>query len=80
MELMEEAAQVAIYTSQLNSLDTTQALLKTFAWVDPPEESTFCSKLPHHKPEQQLGSKVHENEQPAIKISSGEGLNCFCSQ
>lgn len=75
-----EAAEVAIYSSQLNSVDTTQALLKTFAWVDPPEESTFCSKLPHPKPEQQLGSKVHENEHRAIKITPGVGLNYFCSQ
>uniref|UniRef100_A0A671Y4F1 PAS domain-containing serine/threonine-protein kinase n=1 Tax=Sparus aurata TaxID=8175 RepID=A0A671Y4F1_SPAAU len=40
-ELMEEAAQVAPCSSQLDSADTTQALLKTFAWVEPPEENTY---------------------------------------
>ncbi|XP_032387453.1 PAS domain-containing serine/threonine-protein kinase isoform X1 [Etheostoma spectabile] len=41
-ELMEEAAQVAFCTSQLDIADTTQAFLKTFAWVEPPEGETYC--------------------------------------
>ncbi|KAG7214724.1 hypothetical protein INR49_010616 [Caranx melampygus] len=71
-ELMEEAAQVAPCSSQLDSEDTTQALLKTFAWVEAPEEGTFlCQVLPeppHHKPEQQLHSKGQKNNYPAIGI------------
>lgn len=68
---MEAAAQVALCSSQLDSADTTQALLKTFAWVEHPEEDTFClvpSEPPRHNREQQLGSKFHKNGQPAIKI------------
>ncbi|KAF1383914.1 hypothetical protein PFLUV_G00136780 [Perca fluviatilis] len=70
-ELMEEAARVALCTSQLDGADTTQALLKTFAWVQPSEEETYClvsTEPPHHNREQQLASKVHENNQPAINI------------
>lgn len=80
-ELMEEAARVALCSSQPNGVDSTQALLKTFAWVEPPEENTFCmvpSVPPHHNRERQLGSKVHENGQPAIEIIPGMWLNC-CS-
>ncbi|XP_042353798.1 PAS domain-containing serine/threonine-protein kinase [Plectropomus leopardus] len=71
IELMEQAAQVAPCVSQLDSADTTQALLKTFAWVEPPEEETYClvpDEPSHHNQEQQLGSKVHKNNQPTIKI------------
>lgn len=81
---MEEAARVAVCSSQLDSADTTQALLKTFAWVEPPEEDTFClvpAKTPHHKGSQQLGNKVYANNQPAIEIIPGMmQLNCcsFC--
>ncbi|KAE8290978.1 PAS domain-containing serine/threonine-protein kinase [Larimichthys crocea] len=70
-ELMTEAARVAFSHSQLDSADTTQALLRTFAWVEPPDEDTFClvsTGSPHHNQEQQLTSRVHENDQPAIKI------------
>lgn len=76
---MEEAARVALCSSQPNGVDSTQALLKTFAWVEPPEENTFCtvpSVPPHHNRERQLGSKVHENGQPAIEIIPGMWLNC----
>ncbi|XP_044074602.1 PAS domain-containing serine/threonine-protein kinase [Siniperca chuatsi] len=71
-EIMEEAAQVALCSSQLDSADITQALLKTFAWVEPPEEDTFCplpTEPPPHNRDQQHGSKVHKNNQPAIKIN-----------
>ncbi|XP_040911348.1 PAS domain-containing serine/threonine-protein kinase isoform X2 [Toxotes jaculatrix] len=70
-ELMEEAAQVAPFSSQLDSGDTTQALLKTFAWVEPPEEDTCCQVLAepqHHNPDQQLCNGAQENNQPAIEI------------
>nr|XP_046263668.1 PAS domain-containing serine/threonine-protein kinase [Scatophagus argus]XP_046263669.1 PAS domain-containing serine/threonine-protein kinase [Scatophagus argus] len=68
-ELLEEAAQVALCHSKLDSADTTQALLKTFALVEPPEERTCClfpTVRPQHS--QQLSSEVHENRQPAIKV------------
>lgn len=71
---MEEAAQVALCRSQLNSVDSTQALLKAFAWVEPPDENTFCmvpTVPPHHNREQQVITKVHENDQPAINIIPG---------
>ncbi|XP_038574117.1 PAS domain-containing serine/threonine-protein kinase isoform X2 [Micropterus salmoides] len=63
-ELMEEAAQVALCSSQTDSTDSTQALLKTFAWVEPPEEDTFCpdpAEPPHHNREQQLGNTPSQN-------------------
>uniref|UniRef100_UPI0037E833C0 PAS domain-containing serine/threonine-protein kinase n=1 Tax=Semicossyphus pulcher TaxID=241346 RepID=UPI0037E833C0 len=62
-ELLEQAAQMAPCSSQLGSADTTQALLKTFTWVIPPEEDTFClvSKPPHNNREQQLGYTPSQN-------------------
>ncbi|KAM3603762.1 uncharacterized protein V6R79_001706 [Siganus canaliculatus] len=41
-ELMDEAAHVALCCSQPDGADSTQALLKTFAWVDHPQEDTSC--------------------------------------
>ncbi|XP_059201242.1 PAS domain-containing serine/threonine-protein kinase [Centropristis striata] len=70
-ELMEEAAQVAPCATQLDSADTTQALLKTFAWVDPPEEETYCmvpAEPLHHNQEQPLGSRVDKKNPSAINI------------
>ncbi|XP_029309468.1 PAS domain-containing serine/threonine-protein kinase isoform X2 [Cottoperca gobio] len=71
-ELMEEAAMVALCTSQLDSGDTTQALLKTFVMVlEPAEEETYClvpTEPPHHNREQQLDRKAHKINQPAIKL------------
>ncbi|KAK5859909.1 hypothetical protein PBY51_021426 [Eleginops maclovinus] len=64
-ELMEEAAQVALCSSQQDVNDTTEALLKTFAWLEPPEETTYClvpTDPPHHNPE------VQRNNHPAIKV------------
>ncbi|XP_042284787.1 PAS domain-containing serine/threonine-protein kinase isoform X1 [Thunnus maccoyii] len=72
-ELMEEAAQVAPCSSHLDSADNTQALLKTFAWVEPPGEDTCClapTELPHHIQEQQLGSEVEKNNHPVIEVIS----------
>ncbi|XP_029931171.1 PAS domain-containing serine/threonine-protein kinase isoform X2 [Myripristis murdjan] len=60
-ELMEAAAQVAPCCSQLDSADTTQALLQTFLLVEPPDEDTCCpapTRPSHHNPECQLGSAV----------------------
>ncbi|XP_071348850.1 PAS domain-containing serine/threonine-protein kinase [Trachinotus anak] len=72
MGLMEEAAQVAPCSGQLDSADTTEALLKTFAWVEPPEDGTFLCRIlpepPHHNLEQQLHSGVQKNNDPAIVI------------
>lgn len=79
-ELLDEAARVAPCSRQLNGVDSTQALLKTFTWVDPPDENTFCmvpTVPPHHNQEQQLGRRVREN-QPAIKIIPGMRIH-FCN-
>ncbi|XP_071394924.1 PAS domain-containing serine/threonine-protein kinase [Centroberyx affinis] len=59
-ELLEAAAEVALSCSQLDSADTTQALLQTFALVEPPEGDTCCldsTEPPHHNPEWQLGNE-----------------------
>ncbi|XP_054483178.1 PAS domain-containing serine/threonine-protein kinase [Anoplopoma fimbria] len=72
-ELMEEAAQVALCASQLDGADSTQALLKTFALVEPPEDETYCLVTtipPHPNQDQQLGGEVHRNNQPATRIIS----------
>lgn len=74
-ELMEEAAQVAPCSGHLDSADTTQALLKTFAWVEPPDEDTCClaptEPPPHHIQEQQLGNEVQKNNDPVIEVIRG---------
>ncbi|AWP04154.1 putative PAS domain-containing serine/threonine-protein kinase [Scophthalmus maximus] len=70
-ELMEEAARVAPCSSHLDCADSTQALLKTYAWVEPPEEGTYCPvvlELPHHNGDQQFCNGVQKNDQPAIAV------------
>ncbi|XP_062285224.1 PAS domain-containing serine/threonine-protein kinase [Scomber scombrus] len=70
-ELMEEAAQVAPCSAHLDSADTTEALLKTFAWVDPPDEDTCCLTLaepPQHFREQQLGNTPTKNGHAVVKV------------
>lgn len=77
---MEEAAQVALCNNQLTSLDSTAALLKTFALAEPGEENTFCTiptVLSHCHREQQLDNEVHQNGQPAVKTIAGICLS-FC--
>ncbi|XP_008279427.1 PAS domain-containing serine/threonine-protein kinase [Stegastes partitus] len=72
-ELMEEAAQVAPCSSQLDSADTTQALLQTFAWVEPPGEDTCCLVLPEpspHNRRQQLANGVQKNGASGIQVIS----------
>lgn len=68
---MKEAAQIVPPMSQLDSGDSTQALLKTFAWVDIPEEDTFIPG-PNNQAtplqEQQLSSEVSP---PAAMIIPG---------
>ena len=75
---MDEAAQVALCTSQQDSKDTTQALLKTFALVEPPEEETYFlvpTEPPHR--EQPHSSEVQKNNHPVIKGVRGMmWLNC----
>ncbi|XP_035810197.2 PAS domain-containing serine/threonine-protein kinase isoform X2 [Amphiprion ocellaris] len=69
-ELMEEAAQVVSCSSQLDSAGSTQALLKTFAWVEPPGEDTCCLVPPEpspHNREQQLTDGVQKNDGPGIQ-------------
>lgn len=79
-ELMEEAARVALCSNKLTSVDSTAALLKTFALAEPGEENTFCMipTVPSHcHKEQQLDNEVHQNGQPAIKTIPGICLS-FC--
>ncbi|XP_060900547.1 PAS domain-containing serine/threonine-protein kinase isoform X1 [Labrus mixtus] len=74
-ELLEQAAQVAPCSSQPDGADNTQALLKTFTWVDPPEDITFCllsSKLPLHNQEQKLRGTPCQNGQV---VGRGCGLS-----
>lgn len=68
-ELMEEAARAALGTNQLDGADSTQALLQTFALVEPPEDETYClvtTGPPHHNKDRRHGGEV----QPAIGIIS----------
>ncbi|KAM7379262.1 hypothetical protein PAMP_004827 [Pampus punctatissimus] len=70
-ELLEEAAQVALCSGHLDSADTTQALLKTYAWVEPPDEDTYCldpNESPHHIQEQQPGNEVQKNDHLVIEV------------
>ncbi|XP_047446412.1 PAS domain-containing serine/threonine-protein kinase isoform X2 [Mugil cephalus] len=70
-ELMEEAAQVAPCCSQLDSADTTQALLKTFAWVEPPDEDTCClipTEASLHYGEQQPRNEARDDNEAAAEI------------
>ncbi|XP_034412168.1 PAS domain-containing serine/threonine-protein kinase [Cyclopterus lumpus] len=72
-ELMEEAVQAALCTSQLDGADSTQALLQPFALVEPPGDETYClvtTGPPHHNQDQQPGGEVHRNNQPATGIIS----------
>ncbi|XP_031710858.1 PAS domain-containing serine/threonine-protein kinase [Anarrhichthys ocellatus] len=74
-ELMgEAAARVTLCTSRLDGADSTEALLRTFALVEPPQNETYClvpSGPPHqNQDQQQLGDEVHRNNQPAIRIIS----------
>ncbi|TWW73255.1 PAS domain-containing serine/threonine-protein kinase isoform X1 [Takifugu flavidus] len=67
-ELMKEAGQVALCSSDVSSTENTQALLKTFAWVEAPGENTFCTVTspPEHK--HQLGCKAAGSAQPLINV------------
>ncbi|KAF7222677.1 PAS domain-containing serine/threonine-protein kinase isoform X1 [Nothobranchius furzeri] len=70
-ELIEEAVRAAPCCSQLDCADNTQALLKTFAWVEPPDEDTCClvpTEPSHHNGEEHLGNVAPENNAPAIRI------------
>lgn len=68
-ELMEEAARVALCSNQLTSMDTTAALLKTSPLARPDENTSFT--VPTVLSEQQQVSKVHGNEQPAMRVNPG---------
>ncbi|XP_068557800.1 PAS domain-containing serine/threonine-protein kinase [Cebidichthys violaceus] len=70
-ELMEEAARVALCTSQLDGADSTEALLKTFSLVEPPEDETYCpvpSGPPHRNRDQQQQQQQLGGE--AVRIIS----------
>lgn len=68
-ELMEEAARVALCSNQLISMDSTDALLQTCSLAKPEENTSFT--VPTVVSEQQLDSKIQDNEQPDIKVIPG---------
>ncbi|XP_058506941.1 PAS domain-containing serine/threonine-protein kinase isoform X1 [Solea solea] len=68
-ELMEEAAQVAPFCSQLDSADTTQSLLKTFEWVEPPGDDTYCPVVYEPPPQLNLKKQAQKKNKPAIEIN-----------
>ncbi|XP_074545650.1 PAS domain-containing serine/threonine-protein kinase [Halichoeres trimaculatus] len=72
-ELLEQAAQVAPCSGQLDSPDTTQALLKTFTWVEPPENDTFSvvSTNEQHSSQKQQPAGERRSTPPAIRIIPG---------
>lgn len=68
---MEEAAQVAPCSSELASADNTEALLQTFALVNPLGEDTFCvvsTKIKCIKKQKQNCNTAQR------KTSEGDGL------
>lgn len=65
---MKEAAQVALCSSDINSDENTQALLKTFAWVEAPGENTFCTVISSPEHRQRLGHKADGHDQPLINV------------
>ncbi|KAM8850242.1 PAS domain-containing serine/threonine-protein kinase isoform 1-T2 [Spinachia spinachia] len=72
-ELMEEAAQVVLCTGQLDVADTTEALLKTFALVEPPDDENYClvaTGPPHRNRDQQLGKDVYRSKPADIRVIS----------
>lgn len=77
-----EAAQVApLSSSELDSADNTQALLKTFAWVEPPEDDTCCTVLtepPQCNKNQQFYTEDQKSKSCVEIISSMMQLD-FCS-
>lgn len=78
---MEEAAQVAPGSSQMDSADTTQALLKTFTLVELPDENTCCSdptEPSHQNGELQLANEGRGKGEPAIKNLPGVTQLCCC--
>ncbi|KAK7945689.1 hypothetical protein WMY93_001417 [Mugilogobius chulae] len=42
LELLQEAACIAPCSAEIESVDTTEELLQTFALVEPPGEDTYC--------------------------------------
>ncbi|XP_032422277.1 uncharacterized protein LOC116722190 isoform X2 [Xiphophorus hellerii] len=71
-ELIEEAARAAPGSKPLDSADTTQALLKTFAWVETPDEDTCClisTESSNQNRDKQLLNVIQQNIAPAIKIT-----------
>lgn len=78
-----EAAQVApLSSSELDSADTTQALLKTFAWEEPPEDDTCCTVLtepPQCNRNQQFNKGDQKSNQSCMEIISSMMQFYFCS-
>lgn len=79
---MAEAAQVAPCCSHLETTGSTQALLKTFAWVEPPGDDTCCPTVyePGQKdPKQQLCNGTQKSNKPPnpvnIDVITGETLS-----
>lgn len=67
-ELMKEAGQVALCNSDVNNDENTEALLKTFAWVEAPGENTFCTVTSPQEHKHQLGCKAVGSDQPVINV------------
>ncbi|PWA25176.1 hypothetical protein CCH79_00005249 [Gambusia affinis] len=71
-ELIEEATRAAPGSKPLDSADTTQALLKTFAWVETPDEDTCClisTESSNQNRDKQLLNVIQQNIAPAVKIT-----------
>ncbi|XP_007568020.1 PAS domain-containing serine/threonine-protein kinase [Poecilia formosa] len=71
-ELIEEAARAAPGCNTLDCADSTQALLKTFAWVETPDEDTCClisTEPSNQNRDEQLLNVIQQNIAPAIKIT-----------
>lgn len=66
---MKEAAQVALCSSDINSDENTQALLKTFEWVEAPGENT-CTVISTPDNRQELGCEADGHDQPVINVIS----------
>ncbi|XP_012709105.2 PAS domain-containing serine/threonine-protein kinase isoform X1 [Fundulus heteroclitus] len=72
-ELTEEAARAAPHSGPLDSADSTQALLKTFAWVETPDADACCSVTAEpatQNRDQRPLNVIQENIAPAIKITA----------
>ncbi|XP_034039788.1 PAS domain-containing serine/threonine-protein kinase [Thalassophryne amazonica] len=73
-ELMEEAAQVAPCSSYLDSADTTEALLQTFAFIEPPEEGTPTQDEHGISREGGIFPKMHKHHRTCPSVLEGSSF------